>query len=261
MPDARPDARPDAVPDAVEPGPSGRRRLLSALTAPPSRGQVIGGVLLAVLGFAAAVQVRATGQDDNFAGARQADLIALINSLALATDRADSQLTELRRTRDSLASDTEATRTALALARQRAATLQILAGTVPAVGPGIRVTVEARDGDIGTDQLLNGLQELRDSGAEAIEINDSVRVVVDTAIEDTPTRGLVVGGQRLEPPYVIDAIGDPDTLASALTFPGGFIVEVGQVGGRVEVKKTRTVEIASTQKLPTTRYAEPVPQE
>lgn len=239
---------------------AGRARLVAALRTPYSRGQVIVAVLLALLGFAAVVQVRANDQDENFTGARQGDLIGLINTLSLATDRAENEIADLRRTRDSLRDDTEATRTAVNLARQRAQVLGILAGTEPAIGPGVRITVEARPGDIGTDQILNGLQELRDSGAEAIEVNDTVRVVAETAITDSPS-GLSIGGVVLEPPYVIDAIGAPTTLADALTFPGGFIVEVQQVGGRVTVEESENIEIASTREVPEARYAEPVTEE
>ncbi len=45
---------------------------------------------------------------------------------------------------------------------------------MPAEGPGIRVTVKdpASGAAVGTNQLINGLEELRDAGAEVIEIND-----------------------------------------------------------------------------------------
>lgn len=242
-------------------GPSGRDRLLEVLRRPFSRGQVVVAVLLGALGFAAVLQVRANDADDNFTGARQSDLIALINTLSQASDRARTEIADLRRTRDSLLDDTEATRTAITIARERAEALGILAGTVPALGPGIRITVEAAPGDVGTDQILNGLQELRDSGAEAIELNDTVRVVASSYIQDAPDSGLVVDGVRLDPPFVIDAIGEPTTLTTALTFPGGFTFEIEQVGGRVDVEPLPRVEIASVREVTPARYATPVPPE
>ena len=57
----------------------------------PSGTQVVVAVLLALLGFAAAVQVRATVNDDEFTGARQGDLISLITTLTLATERAPTR--------------------------------------------------------------------------------------------------------------------------------------------------------------------------
>lgn len=235
---------------------TGRQRLAQALRT-GSRGQLVVGAILAALGFAAVVQVRANDEDQSFVGARQADLIALINTLALATDRAEAELAELRRTRDALQDDAEASRTALEVARKEADTLGILAGTVPAVGPGIRVTIRAPEGAIGTDQLLNGLQELRNAGAEAIEINDTARVVARTAIVEQPGIGLLVDDTELRPPYVLDAIGDAHTLATALDFEGGFIDEVQQVGGAVEVEQLGKVEVATTLELPEPEFAEP----
>jgi uncharacterized protein YlxW (UPF0749 family) len=116
------------------PPAEGRSRLLASLRSTGSRGQLVVAVLLAVLGFAAVVQVRATVNDDQFTGARQADLIALITTLTLATDRASADIAELQATRDSLRDESDATRTAVELARERVATLSVLAGTVPASG-------------------------------------------------------------------------------------------------------------------------------
>jgi uncharacterized protein YlxW (UPF0749 family) len=218
---------------------------------------VVAGALLAVLGFAAVTQVRSNEQDDNFVGARQGDLIQFINNLSLASQRAETEIAELQETRESLGNDTEARRTALALARRQASTLGILAGTVPAVGPGIRATVTGGGTGVGSDQLLNGLQELRDAGAEVIEINDSVRVVAQTSLQDTANGGVLVDGTALEPPYVIEAIGDPSDLSVALDFTGGFVSDVQSVGGKVTVDKLDKVDIMSVRAPRKPEYAEP----
>ncbi|HET6562323.1 MAG TPA: DUF881 domain-containing protein [Marmoricola sp.] len=241
--------------------PTGRQRLRAAMHARWSRGQAVVGVLLAVLGFAAVVQVRANDADEVFVGAREGDLIALINTLALATDRAEAEIADLRRTRDSLQDDAESTATAIAVARERADTLGILAGTLPAEGPGIRITVEAQAGELGSEQLLNGLQELRNAGAEAIEINDEVRVVAQSGLTEGPDGRLAVDGVLLDPPYVIDVIGDPHTLATALEFDGGFIEEVEAVAGSVSVEQLDTVDVTSTRRPVPPRFANPVEEE
>ncbi len=235
----------------------GRARLLAALRRPGSRGQVVAGLLLAVLGFAAVTQVTSNGRSDQYVGARQADLIQYINNLSLASQRAQSEITKLQETRDALGSDTKARQTALALAREQASTLGILAGTVPAVGPGIRITVTEDGTGVGTNQLLNGLQELRDAGAEVIEINDEVRVVAQTSLRDAPGGGVVVDDTRLKAPFVIDAIGDPHTLATALGFVDGFTAQVRDVGGDVEVRQLQRVEIDSVRDLGQPQYASP----
>jgi uncharacterized protein YlxW (UPF0749 family) len=233
----------------------GRTRLVASLRRPNGRGQLVAGVLLAALGFAAVTQVRSNGRDDDYVGARQGDLIQYINTLSLASRRAETEIAELQRTREALGSDTEARRTALTLARRQADTLGILAGTVPAVGPGIRATVTGGS-SVGSDQLLNGLQELRDAGAEVIELNGRVRVVAQTSLQDAPD-GTVVDGTLLEPPYVIEAIGDPHDLAVALGFAGGFTSEVQDAGGKVEVSERDKVDISSVRKPKPPVYAQP----
>jgi uncharacterized protein YlxW (UPF0749 family) len=241
--------------------PRPHRPLRDLLRSRPSRGQLVAGVLLAVLGLAATVQVRDNGSQDDLTGARQADLIALINSLTLASERARNEIAQLTETRDELRSTARDSGAALEDAREQERVWAILAGTVPVAGPGVRVTVESAD-QVGTDQVVNGLQELRDAGAEAIELNERVRVVAQTAVsEASGGQGIVVDGQTLEPPYVVDAIGDPATLATALDFFGGFISGVEEVGGRVTVEERDTVEIASVRVAPPLRYAEPVEQE
>ena len=122
------------------PPSDGRARLLAALRRPGSRGQVVAGVLLAVLGFAAVTQVRSNGSDDTYVGARQGDLIQLINNLSLAAaargERDHEAAAHPRRARQRHRSHAVRRWTR---AQQQANTLGILAGTLPAEGPGIRV--------------------------------------------------------------------------------------------------------------------------
>jgi uncharacterized protein YlxW (UPF0749 family) len=260
MPEPGEGSREPETPPAVrtDGSPDGRARLAAALRRPASRGQVVAGLLLAAVGFAGVTQVQANGKDDAYVGARQSDLIQYIDSLDLATQRAETQIARLQRTRDSLGNDTQARRTALARARQQAATLGILAGTVPAEGPGVRVTVTDPGAGVGTNQLIDGLQELRDAGAEVIELNDKVRVVAQTSLEDTGGGAVRVDGTVLRAPYVIEAIGDPHTLGTALDFTGGFIDEVRAVGGRTTVRQLDTVQITTVVDPRAPSYAQPV---
>jgi uncharacterized protein YlxW (UPF0749 family) len=246
-------------PPAAAPPGQGRARLRAALLHPGSRGQFVVAILLGVLGFAAVVQVGANGRDDKYVGARQGELIQLINNISLASQRAETKIAQLEQTRDSLRTDTDASRTALERARQQVDVLAILAGTEPAVGPGVRVTVKDTTGGVGTNQLLEGIEELRDAGAEAIEINDTVRVVAQTSLSDGPSGGVVVDGRLLQAPYVIDAIGDPHTLATALDFRGGFNSEIDTAGGTVSTEQTDSIQIASVRKPTAPQYAQPVP--
>lgn len=241
---------------------TGRSRLGETLKKPISRGQITAGVLLAVLGFAGAVQVQSIGLADVYSGQRQEDLIQLLNSLAAASERTENEIAQLEETRASLRSDTDSRQAALEEAHRQADVLGILAGTLPAVGTGVVITVKDPSGAVGTDQLLNGLEELRDAGAEAIEINDTVRVIAQTSLTDGEN-GVIVDGVQLSPPYTIEAIGDSHTLAQALDFTGGFTdaIELPGIGGEVAVQEVDSVQIATTRAPAPSEYAEPTENE
>jgi len=242
--------------------PTGRERLLRSLKRPGSRGQITAAVLLAVVGFASVVQVQANERNDDYEGMREEDLVQLLNSLSSASQRAENEISELEQTRSELRSDTDSRQAALEQARERSTVLGILAGTLPAVGPGIVVTVKDPQGNVGIDQMLNGLQELRDAGAEAIELNSSVRVVAQTALEDGEN-GILVDETELTPPYTIEVIGDPHTLAEALNIYSGFVddIEGTDIGGSVVIEESSNVEIATLTEPLDPEYAEPVESE
>jgi uncharacterized protein YlxW (UPF0749 family) len=242
--------------------PTGRDRLLRSLRRPGSRGQITAAVLLAVVGFASVVQVQANERNDDYEGMREEDLVQLLNSLSSASQRAENEIAELEQTRSSLRSDTDSRQAALEQARERASVLGILAGTLPAVGPGLVVTVRDPQGNVGIDQMLNGLEELRDAGAEAMELNNSVRVVAQTALEDGEN-GILVDETELTPPYTIEVIGDPHTLAEALNIYSGFVddIEGPDIGGSVRIEESSNVEIATLAEPLEPDYAEPVESE
>jgi uncharacterized protein YlxW (UPF0749 family) len=201
------------------PEPSGRQRIWRALVK-PTRGQLIVGLLLAVLGFAAVTQVRTNTVDDTYAGLRQQDLIDILDDVANQTQRAQAELQRLEAARDDLRSETSSREAALAAARNEADTLAIIAGTVPVTGPGLRITIKEMNGQVRVEPFIDMVQALRSAGAEAISVNGEVRVVASTSFQDVDG-GILVGGRVLSAPYVVDVIGGPEQLAAALRFPNG----------------------------------------
>jgi len=232
-----------------------RRRLLDAFIR-PGRGQLVVAVLLAVLGAAAVTQVRITGSGDDYAGLRQADLIQALNGLQAASRRTEQDIRDLEATRDSLRDNNDKTATALDQARTELTSLGVLAGTLAARGPGVRITVTVPDSHLSLNYLLDGIEELRDAGAEAMEINDSVRVVAQTSFESA-TGGIDVDGRVLKSPFTIDVIGAPEGLTTALKFPGGFVDDVSLDEGKVSIKQSQDIEVSVLRKATQPRYAEP----
>ena len=92
-------ARPPAeTPDA------GRGRLLRALVPRGTRGQLLAGLLCAVLGFALVVQVRQT-QDADLGSLRESDLVRILDDVGERDDRLESEQADLQRTREQLQTD------------------------------------------------------------------------------------------------------------------------------------------------------------
>ena len=242
-------------PESPESPPSGRQRLRDALLR-PGRPQVVVAVLLASVGFAAMTEVRANQQDDTFQGLRDQDLIDVLNGLAGTSQRARAEITRLENARAELLSSTSAREAALEQAQAEADTLEVLAGTVPVTGPGIRITVEEVDGPVDIDSLLDTVQELRTAGAEAMQINGEVRVVAQTSFDDG-VGGIEVDGQLVEPPYVIDVIGEPATLAGGLTFAQGPIDQLEGDGATVDVEELQSLDIESVRPATRPQFAAP----
>ena len=96
--------------------------------------------------------------------------------------------------------------------------LESFNGVVPVTGPGIELTVDAELRPADIEDLLN---ELRNAGAEAIEIGGQ-RVVFNTAIGGTPG-SVTVNGVVVTSPIVFDAIGAPQVLGRALDRKGGML--------------------------------------
>ena len=255
MPESMPEPMTDPAPEPTEPPDTGRERLRRALLR-PSRGQVIVAVLLAALGFAAVTQVRFTNVDNTYAGLREQDLIDVLNGLAVNTQRAESEITRLERTRDDLLSSTGARDAALAQSQQDADTLAIMAGLVPVTGPGIRITITEESGTVDVDSVVDMIQEMRTAGAEAIQFNGQVRVTASTAFDDA-VGGFSVDGRTVTSPYVVDVIGDPGTLHGAVDFPNGPRDQFEDEGASVSVDELASLDIESVAKPQRSEYALP----
>ncbi|HRV67844.1 MAG TPA: DUF881 domain-containing protein [Marmoricola sp.] len=247
-------SQPDPTPGSQEEA----RRKVKAAFLHPGRGQIWIALALAILGFAAVIQVRVSGQDDAYETMRQADLIQMLNGFSAASRRAEQDIAGLEKTRDKLRSTSAGRQAALDQATAEAQRVAILAGTSPAEGPGIRVTIEDPNLKISAGHVLDAIEELRDAGAESIEFNDRVRVVATSFVSADPA-GLKIDGVRLTAPYTITAIGDPATLAGGLTVEQGFVDKVLEDDSRIKAKvsKEKSVRIDSVIKPPKPSYAKP----
>jgi len=81
-----------------------------------------------------------------------------------------------------------------------------------------------------------------------------VRVVAQTSFK-AGNGGIMVDGRLLTAPYTLDVIGDPATLSSALSFPGGFKDEVTADDGTTTVTELQAVQITVLRSGPQPKYA------
>jgi uncharacterized protein YlxW (UPF0749 family) len=241
-------------PDRTPSSPTVWQRLARAASPRRTRGQVLGAVLVAALGFAFVAQLRQTGEQ-GLSALRQSDLVRILDDVGDRRDRLAAEASELDSQRRELSSGDADSSAAVEAARARLAELSVLAGTVPAEGTGVQVQITDPDGLVNSARLLDLVQELRDAGAEAIQVG-GVRVVASTAFTDPPGGGVAVDGTRVRPPYNVLAIGDSQTMATALEIPGGVIASLPE-GARATVAGKDDVKITALHAVRAPRYARP----
>ncbi|MFV9636873.1 DUF881 domain-containing protein [Mycobacterium neumannii] len=233
-----------------------------------SRPQVVFGalavVLCVLLGVAIVTQVRQNESGDSLETARPADLLVLLDSLQQREAALNTEVSDLQRTLAQLQASGSSDQAASENAQARLAALSILIGTVPATGPGVTLTITDTAPGVPAETLLDVINELRNAGAEAMEIRGggadaqaAVRVGVDTWIVGNPG-ALVVDDVTMSPPYSVLAIGDPPTLAAAMTIPGGAMDSVERVGGSMAVQQSDRVDVTALRQPKQRQYAQPV---
>ena len=121
--------------------------------------------------------------------------------------------------------------------------LQKAAGMTDLVGPGIEVvlndsTAVNTTGNeanylIHDSDILSVVNELRDAGAEALSLNGH-RILATTEIRCSGSV-LTINGRKTSAPFVIDAIGNTETMFNALMMRNGVVDVLKQWSIGVEV--------------------------
>jgi len=251
----------ETPPSEAQVGPSRsavvRHRLWESLVR-PGRGQIIAAVILFVVGLGGVMQIRINNADDTYTNARREDLIQLLDGLGSESRRLESEIAELEQTRTELQSGADTQRVAREEAEKRAEELSILAGTVPAEGSGIRLRIADPSGKVDADVLLDAVEEMRDAGAEVIEVNNTIRVVGSSWF-GSDGHGLVIDNKPVTRPITFEVIGDPHSLEEAARFRGGLVSEITgpNIGGQVQIDQEERVVVESLHAATPNQYAQP----
>ncbi len=225
----------------------------------PGRGQLVVALILLLTALLVVLTLRSQAAQPSYSNLRRTELIQLLDNLSAETRRLEADIRDLQRTRDELASGAEGAEAARAEANRRLDELQILAGTVPVHGPGIRISIEDSEGKISPELLLDALEELRDAGAEVIEIDDRIRVTTSTWLGLDAQGRVIADEQVVTDPIFFDVIGDPATLEAGARFRGGLVSEVegARVGGSVTIEQKARVDIDSVVVATQNEFARP----
>ncbi|MEW2146520.1 DUF881 domain-containing protein [Micromonospora vinacea] len=218
--------------------------------------------LLALLGFTLVVQLKTTSTDPTLGATRQEDLVRILSDLDARESRLQQDIRALEDSQRQLRSGEQGRQAALDEATRRADELGILAGTLPAVGPGLTVQFDAGVKPISANRVLDAVQELRGAGAEAMQISGgdraTVRIIASTYFLDGDNGSLVVEGRRLTGPYTVTVIGDPATMRTALNIPGGVVASVRGDGGNVTFGEREVAEVSALHVPIKLEHARPV---
>lgn len=235
---------------------TGRQRLAAALWPPRlSRPQIVVALLLFSLGLGLAIQVRSTNTESQLRGARQEDLVRVLDEVDAKQQRLQDDRQQLQESLTTLQNSSQQAAEAQKQTRIKEQQLGVLAGTVAATGPGIVLTVNDPDGKVQADMLLNTLEELRAAGAEAVQIND-VRVVAGTWFSDADPGTVVTGGTKITQPYRFTVIGNSHDLDVALGIPGGVVQSVDKLqGAKATVSEQKSLSVTALIPLSAPGYA------
>jgi uncharacterized protein YlxW (UPF0749 family) len=245
--------------EAAEEARSTRARLRASLLH-PGRGQILAAVILFIVGVAGVMQIQINATDDTYASARREDLIQLLDGLSTESRRLEGEIAQLEQTRSNLRSGADTQRVAREEAEKHLTEMSILAGTIPAEGHGIRMRIADPKAAVDAAVLLDAVEEMRDAGAEVIEVNNTIRVVGSTWFGSDP-RGLVIDGKPVSRPITLEVIGEPHSLEEAARFRGGIVSEITgpKIGGQVQIDQEDKLVIESLHASRENQYARPAP--
>ena len=214
-----------------------------------------------LLGFAVVTQVRQT-QQTGLSALRQDDLVNVLDDVNQRETRLEDEARQLQATQQRLQSGSNSSQAALQAAQSRLDTLGILTGTKPANRPRhpadhhrprrqgrpprrcwTRSRSCATPGPRRSRSARSGWWPARRSS---------------TAPEAAPP-GIAVDGTLLHAPYVVLAIGDPQTLQAALDIPGGVLETLQGQGADGNVTSEQQVQITALHAVSAPRYARPAP--
>jgi uncharacterized protein YlxW (UPF0749 family) len=173
-------------------------------------------VVVAAFGVLVAVAALQTSQGQDVQSASRRTLIGQIDAGRDSLADLQGRIVNVREQNVGLQTRLDTVTSEQLAAEGREQRLATTTGFGAVTGPGIRITVDdAPDGSAVRDRDLRlAVNGLWDAGAEAITVNGN-RLTARSAIRNSGV-AIRVNNRSLSPPYVIQAIGDKNTLQADL---------------------------------------------
>lgn len=232
---------------------------------------ILMGILALFVGLVISIQISTTQGSDPGGVIPLAKAQGYVAALKKANAERDSALTELNEYKDRVnemekaMSDEDVSLKDVLKDQDK---YKMAAGLVDVHGPGVVISLDdplpiagaqAENNSIliyGTQEyLLKLVNRLKDGGAEAISVNE-YRIVATSEIS-LAGNNININGKPTAPPYTIKAIGNPDTIASAITMRAGIVDSMREDGLRISIAKQEDVEIKAYDGIVRFRYAKP----
>jgi uncharacterized protein YlxW (UPF0749 family) len=119
---------------------------------------------------------------------------------------------------------------------------RIIAGLTQVKGKGVVITInDSEVVKVEDIDILNVLNELRASDAQAISINDE-RIIATSEVREAG-KYIMVNSRQMLAPFVIKAIADPEKLEHSLKMIGGVIEKLEVYQLEVAVEKSDNIMI------------------
>lgn len=234
------------------------------------KDKVLLGIMCTILGIVLAIQFRIV--QGNYLDGRIPSQRALELKIELkkAQDEKQSLMQELDKYMNNLKEiESSASEDSAVIKRlnEELERYKSVSGFTRVKGPGIEMIIDdppkdlefANDGSIimyRYDYLLSIINYLNSAGAEAISINDQ-RIVANTEIQ-LAGNSLKINSVPTVPPYIIKAIGDSDTLKSALDWRYGVVSEMRNILNlQVDLKESEEITIERYNDIIKFKYAKP----
>ena len=218
-------------------------------------------IVTIILGVMLAVQYKTTTYHKASLVEQQRETLAqMLDAVIKEKDALNEKVESLNQQLDNMRKTDEA----LADLQSELNLTSMSAGLVPLEGPGLVITVNDRPNSLQTSNnpnedliheadLLMLINELKASGAEAISLNDE-RI---TAMTEVRCAGplIIVNQNRIGPPFIIKAIGDPELLEKGMNLGGGIYKQLRFQGFDMTMEKAVLLQVSANNQMPKLVFA------